>query len=88
MSEEIGAQTEVRSLPFEGIGADVKDGENRIELTLGDNPSASITHGIVAPKAVYVKQNDAGVEDMLEVQATDGTVTLVRFHTVGASFSA
>ena len=84
LGAEFGAQTEVRSLPFEGIGADLKAGEKRIELTLGGDPNASITRGIADPGAVYVKQNDAGAEDTLEIQATDGTVTLVRFHTAGA----
>ena len=81
MGEDFGAQTEVRSLPFAGISADRKAGENRIELTLGYHPDATITHGIVAPQAVYVKGNDEGLEDSLEVRASDGTVTLVGFHT-------
>src|SRR5262245_10210467 len=70
MGEEIGNQTEVRSLPFAGISADVKDNESRIEITLGMDPNAGITRGISAPQAVYVKQDDAGAasaEDALEI---------------------
>lgn len=81
--DDLGAQTAVRSLPFAGIGADTKSRENRIAVTLGVSPDASITHGISAPRVVTVSRNQTGADDALEIQARDGTVTLVSFHTVG-----
>ncbi len=78
---EIGAQVEGRSLVFEGVTADLKDGENRIAVTLGETPAAHITHVISSPTHVRLEKSetDRGVSETLQIESADGLTTLVRF---------
>lgn len=78
ISDEIGAQVEAKMLPFEGIGADLKDRENRIEIAVADLPDHRITHAVIAPAGVWLKQTDEGSDEALEIKAADGAITLVR----------
>ena len=78
---EVGAQVEGRSLRFEGMGADLKDGERRITISLGESPASHLTHTIEAPTRLWLGQSEAelGTFETLEIESEDGVTTLVRF---------
>lgn len=80
IGEEIGAQVESRSLPFAGVSADIKDNENRIEISVGTNPESHTTHSIIDPARVYLKESDSGDDEVLEIETTEGIKTIVRFR--------
>ena len=78
---EIGSQIEEQELPFEGITAELGDGQpDRIEIMLGNKPDDHITHTITAPSQVSVEKTDAGADAALAIKALDGTTTLLRFR--------
>jgi hypothetical protein len=81
LSEEIGAQVEGSTLRFVGINADLKDGENRIAITLGGERDDHITHVVSAPIRVRLERSEMerGTFETLEVESAEGEKTLVRF---------
>lgn len=81
LGADLGAQVEGRSLRFEGINADVKGGENRITIDLGHGLDESMTRTVSSPAHVWVGQTGTttGTFETLDIEAADGTTTLVRF---------
>lgn len=88
IGEEIGAQTESKNMPFEGISADFKDNENRIEISVGASPDSHVTRSITEPASVYLKQSNAGEDEALEIETADGTKTILRFRSSSQANSA
>lgn len=80
ISPEFGDQEEADRLPLVGISADVKDGENRIEIMVGGRPEAHLTRIIDGPKRVWVKQAEEEAHEAVEVEAEDGTKTILQFR--------
>ena len=80
LSPDIGDQEEVTGLPLVGISADLKDRENPIEIMVGGRPEAHVTHIINSPQHVWLKQPEEAAHEAVEIEAADGTTTLVRFH--------
>src|SRR5688572_25306210 len=77
---DIGAQVEARELPFEGITADLKqDDGNSISIFIGKTPDEHVTHMILAPTHVRLKQTEAGADEALEIESATET-TLLRFR--------
>ena len=78
---EIGSQLAEHELPFEGITAELGNGQpDRIEIMLGGEPDDHITHMITAPSQVSVEKNDKGTDTALAIKAPDGTTTLLLFR--------
>ena len=80
ISPDLGDQEEADALPLLGISADLKDRENRIEVTLGGQKDAHLTHIINNPETVEVKPAEEEGHEAVEVKSSDGTITLVTFH--------
>jgi hypothetical protein len=81
---EIGDQEEADRLPLVGIGADVKDGESRIEISLGGRPDGHLTRIIDRAKRVWVRASEMQVHEALAVESEDGTMTVVHFRHLGS----
>ena len=79
MGQDLGDQEEASGLPLVGISADVKAGENRIEILVGGRPDANFTRIINSPKRVWYKQPKAAADEAIEVESDDGTKTLITF---------
>ena len=81
---DLGDQEQATALPLLGISADLKDRENRIEVTLGGRSGpqqdAHLTHTINDPETVQLKPPDEQGHEAVEVKSADGTITLVSFH--------
>ena len=78
---DIGDQVEERRMFFSGLTADVTDKagkQDQIEIMLGGNPDAHLTHTITAPTEVDLQQTELGVVSALQIKAADGTTSLLR----------
>jgi len=76
---DIGDQVQVRNLPLEGIIVETADDADEMTIIAGARPDARITHTICAPLRVWVKQNEQGADEALEIETPAGAV-LVRFR--------
>ena len=82
LGSDIGDQEEANRLPLVGISADVKAGENRIEIIVGGRPDADVTRFINWPKHVWVKESSKPGDEAIEVESEDGIKTLLNFQRV------
>lgn len=79
---ELGAQRVVDNKPLLGLESDLKK-ENERSITVvvgdeeGDNPSA-LTHQVMNPRAIWVKEDDEGRTQALDIEAEDGR-TIIEF---------
>ena len=79
---DIGDQVQVRNLPLEGITVETNESDaDEITIIAGNRPDARISHTICAPLRVWVKQNEQGADEALEIETPAGAV-LVRFRSV------
>ncbi|HLF82777.1 MAG TPA: DUF5335 family protein [Blastocatellia bacterium] len=76
---DIGDQVQVRNLPLEGITVETNDDGDEMTIIAGSRPDARISHTICAPLRVWVKQNEQGADEALEIESPAGAV-LVRFR--------
>ena len=75
----IGAQEETKGLPFVGVSTDRKDGEPRVFVMVGDQPTGHLTHSIMNPVHIRIRQAEGEAPDTIEIEAADGARTLVCF---------
>jgi Family of unknown function (DUF5335) len=76
---EIGDQVETENRPFQGIAADDKDGENVIWMDFGD-----LTHGVHGVKSLRMAPRVGDAGPVIEVEAEDGTTTLLTLANPGS----
>jgi len=74
---EVGHGIETEDRPFSGIAADVKDGARNVWITFASAPENHMTHGIQNVTAVRYLPGDAERGPVIEIQADDGTKTLL-----------
>lgn len=75
MEQRIGHQVQVRNLPLEGIMVEPNEiGEDEITIIAGSRPEAHISHTVRLPRRVWLKQNDEGVDEAVEIEAFGGKV--------------
>jgi hypothetical protein len=85
LGAEVGAQVEVRELPFRGITFDHKgeEGQGTVSIMLSEAESTEhVAHIISAPSGVQLEQTEDGADEALLIEAADGTKTLLRFRSV------
>jgi Family of unknown function (DUF5335) len=88
LGADVGAQKEVRALPLAGVSVSSGGDESEtIAIDLGMAPNDHVSHAIADPTNVWLEQTDEGADAALEIEASDGTKTLLRFRsTVPAEF--
>jgi hypothetical protein len=74
---DVGYQVVTENRPFDGVSADVKDGERSIWIAFGSTPEDRQTHGIPAVVAVRYLTGEGISGAVLEIEDPDGTVTLL-----------
>jgi hypothetical protein len=74
---DIGDQVETDDRPFDGIGADVKDGEDAIWIAFSDTLEDHFTHGVQKVKTLRVRPATGKYGAAVLVEARDGTKTLL-----------
>jgi hypothetical protein len=77
LGEGVGRQIETEDRPFEGISADTKDGENTVWIAFSSTPDSLFTHGIHGATAIHVRQATVNSGAAIEIEARDGTTTLL-----------
>jgi hypothetical protein len=77
MGADIGAQTEARDLPLQGI---TWDPHGALSILLGEGGANHVTHLITTPTDVKVQLTEEGGDQTVQIQAQDGVTTLVRFR--------
>ena len=71
-------QVETEDRPFDGIAADVKDGEDAVWITFGSTLEDHLTHGIQNVTAIWVRSAVPGrAGSAVLIEAKDGTMTLL-----------
>jgi hypothetical protein len=78
LGPDIGDQVQVRNLPLEGIVVESTDDGDQMTIIAGSRPGARISHTVSAPSRVWIKQNEQGADEALEIESPAGAV-LVRF---------
>jgi hypothetical protein len=81
VDRRLGDQEESTRLPLVGISAD-KGRQPRIELIVGGRPEAHLTHTINGVKRIWLKPPEEPAHEAIEVEAEDGTITLLTFQHV------
>jgi hypothetical protein len=76
---DFGAQLQVSGLPFDGISADLKDGENSITIAAGSAVDDHVAHLVSNPLQVRVLRGQADDDEAIEIRAADETTTLLYF---------
>jgi len=79
---ELGAQRLVDRKPLLGVEPDLKDEhEPTITVIAGDpegGKPAALTHQVMNPQAIWVKEDDAGRAEALDIEMEDGR-TIIQF---------
>jgi uncharacterized protein DUF5335 len=80
-SSELGDRVEASSVRFEGLNADLKDGENAIAIDVANAFGASLTHAIAKPTSVRVActEHDGCLAEYVEITSASGITTRLRF---------
>ena len=74
---EAAAGNLARNVPLVGVSASMKEGQNEIEVILGDSPEGpQMSHVVPRPTRVYSSARRHG-EELLELVSEDGTTTVV-----------
>jgi len=74
---DYGDQIQARDLPLAGISVEPDEvAEDQIIIMLGDNVGARITHTISKPGRVWLKQDEKGEDEALEIESFEGTALL------------
>jgi hypothetical protein len=80
LSADIGDQIQARDLPLAGISVEAdEDVEDQITIMVGASPNARISHTISKPGRVWLKQNEEGADEALQIESFDG-IALLRFR--------
>jgi hypothetical protein len=74
---EVGYQVETENRPFDGVSADIKDGESAVWITFGSTTEDHITRGVHQATAIHVSPATDSRGAMLEVEAADGSRTIL-----------
>lgn len=74
---DVGRYVPVENRPFDGIAADVKDGEDIVWIMFGQDAEDRLTHGVHQVTAVRVRPPVGASGAAVEVDAQDGTRTLL-----------
>ena len=78
MGPDIGAQVEGRSLLLSGISP-ADENKESIALMFDSLDGEHLTHLVNKPTHVWVQRAPDNTDEALEIEAADGTRTLVRF---------
>jgi len=76
LGPDIGYQVQTDDRPFDGIAADLKDGEHAVWISFGSTNKNHFTHGVQNVRAIRVRLPAGQSGPALEFTAQDGTSTV------------
>jgi hypothetical protein len=74
---EAGYLVETEDKPFDGVSADVRDGEHAVWITFGATADDRLTHGIRRVTAIRTAPGTLDTPVVLGVDSADGTRTIL-----------
>lgn len=74
---------EAKDLKFEGVTPEHSEGHDRISIALGQAPDDHLTHFVSDPVRVLFLEGKGGGHMGLQIEAADGSRTLIRFRGPG-----
>jgi hypothetical protein len=77
LGEDVGYQVMTDDRPFDGLAADVKDGERSVWVTFGSTTEEHLTHGAHNVTAIRMGPPPPNAAAVLEIEAADGVRTLL-----------
>jgi hypothetical protein len=81
IDSELGAQIEAEQLPLEGVTAELKaEGTDQISILLGRKAQDHVSHTVERAIQVMLEQNDAGADEALQIESSEGPKVLLRFR--------
>jgi hypothetical protein len=77
--QEIGAQEEIREMPFGGIVAEMRAGcKDCLEVILGENRESHISHTITEPTRIRLESE--AMTEVLQIESASKHTFLLSFH--------
>jgi hypothetical protein len=74
---DVGYNVQTEDRPFDGVSADVRDGERTVWVAFGSKTKDHTTHGIRSPSAIRMLPPGESTGAVLEIEANDGTKTIL-----------
>lgn len=71
---------EAENLKLEGVTPEHSEGHDRISIALGKSPDDHLTHFVSDPLRVLFLETKTGEHAGLQIEAADGSRTVVRFR--------
>jgi len=84
LGPDFGRQVETGDRPFEGAAADLRDDESNVWINLGSLSADYLTHGIHDVTAIRALPAEGENGPVLEIEAKDGTKTILELSRSGA----
>ena len=78
MSQEFGAQPEIRDLPLLGVTSETHERGPLIAIAAARSPSQHVTHFVREPTHLWIERTNEGADTALEIESADQTKTIVR----------
>jgi hypothetical protein len=88
VNTDVGAPVEAENRPFDGVSADLKDGEHTVWISFGSGAKDHATHGVPRATAIRTLAAVEGGGTVLEVESADGTKTLLELASEGYELPA
>jgi hypothetical protein len=77
IGNETGYLVETENRPFDGVSADVKDGEETVWISFGASPDDSLAHGVQRVVTLYALRGLDGSGEVLAGESRDGSRTVL-----------
>src|SRR5579859_2453061 len=77
VGKRLGTEVEMDNVPLRGINADLKDREKTVTISVGNSSRDSADHIIEGVSHVRLTQYAENDDEELEIEAQDGTITLL-----------
>ena len=77
IGNETGYLVETDNRPFDGVSADVKDGEDTVWISFGATPDDSLAHGVQRVVALYALPGSEGSGEVFAAESSDGSKTVL-----------
>ena len=85
IGSDLGAQEAAEMMPLEGVTFEDKGSlAPSVEIMLGATAERHLTHTVTGVRHIVPKAGEGGREDALEIEAADGTKTIIVFETLPA----
>jgi hypothetical protein len=83
VNTDVGVSVETENRPFDGVSADLKDGEHTVWISFGSGVRDHTTHSVPRATAIRTLAAVEGGGTVLEVESADGTKTLLELASEG-----